>query len=217
MDSKVRVLIADDHPIFRAGIVRTLERHAFISIVAESADGAGALREIRALSPDIAILDVEMPGMGGIEVARAVYKEARLTSIVLLTMHKDPVYFNTALDLGVRGYLLKDSMSSELVQCLSAVSEGHYYISPAISHLLAEWLKKSSALFQTIPALDHLTPAERSILRLLADNLTSREIATKLSISPRTVENHRLHMCHKLNISGHNKLLLFALQHRSEL
>lgn len=217
MDSKLRILIADDHPIFREGLVKTLERHDSISIVGQAVNGMQAIEQIRAHGPDIAVLDVEMPGMNGIDVARIVYKEALLTDIVFLTMFKDPVYFNAALDLGVRGYLLKDSVVEDLVQCLTAVSDGQYYISHSMSHLLIERKKKFAALLKTVPALSLLTPAERTVLKLLADNLTSREIAEKLFVTPRTVENHRLHMSQKLDIKGHNKLLEFALQHRSEL
>ncbi len=217
MDSKLRVLIADDHPIFREGLVKTLERHDSIAIVGQAVNGMEALEKIRALIPDIAVLDVEMPGMNGIDVARAAYKEALLTSLIFLTMYKDPTYFNAALDLGVRGYLLKDSVIEDLVKCLTAVSDGQYYISPSMSHLLIERKKRSAALLNTVPALSLLTPAERTVLKLLADNLTSREIAEKLFVTPRTVENHRLHMSQKLEIKGHNKLLEFALKHRPEL
>jgi len=217
MDSKLRVLIADDHPIFREGLVKTLERHDSVVSVGQAATGMDALEKIRTLTPDVGVLDVEMPGMNGIDVARAVYKEALLTSLVFLTMYKEPAYFNAALDLGVRGYLLKDSVVEDLVKCLHAVMEGQYYISPSISHLLVERKKKKSAFHATTPALSLLTPAERTVLKLLADNLTSREIAEKLFVTPRTVENHRLHMSQKLDIKGHNKLLEFALQHRSEL
>ncbi len=217
MDSKLRILIADDHPIFREGLVKTIERHDSFSIVGQAVNGAEALEKIRNLHPDIAILDVEMPAMNGIDVARTVYREALPTDLIFLTMYKDPAYFNAALDLGVRGYLLKDSMIGELVQCLNVVSEGEYYITPSISNMLVERQKKKAALLHTVPALSHLTPAERSILKLLADNLTSKEIADKLFVSTRTVENHRLRICQKLEIKGHNKLLQFALENKSAL
>ncbi len=217
MDTRLRVLIADDHPIFREGLFRTLERHSFISIVGQAVNGTEALEKIRSLVPDVAVLDVEMPGLDGIDVARSVFKEALLTTLVFLTMHKDPFYLNAALDLGVRGYLLKDSMVDEIVQCLRAVSDGQYYIPPSMSHFLVERKKKTAALLETVPALGLLTPAERSVLRLVAENLTSKQIAEKLSVSPRTVDNHRNHICLKLDIRGPHKLLQFALQHRTEL
>jgi DNA-binding NarL/FixJ family response regulator len=132
-------------------------------------------------------------------------------------MYKDPAYFNAALDLGVRGYLLKDSVANELMNCLRVVSQGEHYISPSISHLLVDWKKRSAAFMQTVPALKRLTPAEMSILKLLSENLTNKEMAEKLFVSIRTVENHRLHMCQKLDIKGPHKLLQFALEHKSDL
>jgi DNA-binding NarL/FixJ family response regulator len=129
-------------------------------------------------------------------------------------MYKDQQYFNAALNLGVRGYIIKDSVAAELISCLKAVTEGQYYISPVISHLLIERNKKAESLMSSVPSLDKLTPAERSILKLLAGNHTSREIAEKLFVSVRTVENHRTHICQKLGIKGHNKLLQFALENK---
>jgi DNA-binding NarL/FixJ family response regulator len=217
MESELRIVIADDHPIFREGLAKSIGKQNNFSIVGEADNGADALEKIRTLRPDIAVLDVEMPAMSGIDVARIIYKEALPTDIVFLTMHNEAAYFNAALDLGVRGYLLKNSVVGELFQCLTSVSEGRYYISNSIAHFLVEREKKHAVLFQTVPALHQLTPAERSILKLLADNLTSKEIAEKLFVSSRTVDNHRLHICQKLEIKGHNKLLQFALEHKTEL
>ena len=199
------------------GIVTTIERDSSFSLVGQAADGAEALEKVRSLRPDITVLDVEMPRMNGIDVARAVHKEALPTDIVFLTMYKDPAYFNAALDLGVRGYLLKDSVANELMNCLRVVSGGEHFISPSIAHLLVDWKNRSAAFMQTVPALKRLTPAEMSILKLLAGNLTNKDMAEKLFVSIRTVENHRLHMCQKLDIKGHHKLLQFALEHKSEL
>ena len=126
-------------------------------------------------------------------------------------------YFNAAMDIGVRGYLLKDNASVDLLTCLREVVEGKHYISPTMSHFLIERQKKAEALVQSLPALQQLSPAERHILKLLADNLTSKEIADKLFVSVRTVENHRMHICQKLGIKGHNRLLQFALENKSGL
>ena len=217
IDNVIRVLIADDHPIFREGLVKIIERNAAFTLIGQAADGSEALRSIRELHPDIAVLDIEMPKMSGIDVARDVHKEALPTELVILTMYKDPVYFNAAFDLGVRGYLLKDVVGGELVSCLTTIAEGEYYISPAISQLLVDRKKKSDALLRDVPSLSSLTPAEKKILRLVADNLTSKEIADKLFVSARTVENHRTHICQKLGIKGHNKLLQFAMENKSGL
>jgi DNA-binding NarL/FixJ family response regulator len=212
MDAPARILIADDHPIFREGLVKTIERDKTFTVIGQAGDGAEALKLITELRPDIAVLDVSMPIMDGIEVARNIHQQALPTEIIFLTMYKDQQYFNAALDLGVRGYIIKDSFAAELLSCLKAVTEGRYYISPVISHLLIERNKKAESLMSSVPSLDKLTPAERSILKLLAGNHTSREIAEKLFVSVRTVENHRTHICQKLGIRGHNKLLQFALE-----
>lgn len=217
MENAIRVLIADDHPLFRSGLVKALGQDGEFSIVAQAGDGREALRLIKETSPDLAVLDVSMPTMDGLEVARTIHEEALAVEIVILTMYKDLEYFNAALDLGVRGYILKDSAVTEVLSCLRSVRDGEYYISPAISHLLLEREKKIQSLSGSIPTLKKLTPAERNILKLVAENLTSKEIAGKIFVSVRTVENHRLHICQKLGIKGHNKLLQFALENKSAL
>jgi len=217
MNATTRIIIADDHPIFRDGLVRTIEREPMISLVGQAGDGAEALRLVTEMRPDIAVLDVSMPVLDGLEVARSVHELALPTELVFLTMYKDEKYFNRALDLGVRGYLIKDSVSSELLACLRAVAGGQYYISPVISHLLVERSKKAETLAAATPTLERLTPAERLILGFVAENCTSKEIAGKLFVSERTVENHRMHIIQKLGLRGHNKLLQFALENKSAL
>jgi DNA-binding NarL/FixJ family response regulator len=213
MEETTRILVADDHPIFREGLVRAIEREKMFAVVGQAGDGMEALNLIRELHPDLAVLDISMPTMDGMEVARRVHQEALPTELIILTMYKDARYFNAALDLGVRGYVVKDSVSAELLACLRAVAEGHYYISPAISDLLVAWERQAAALPAAAPPFERLTPAERTVLRLVAENKTSREIARDLSVSVRTVENHRTHICHKLGIKGHNALLQFAMEY----
>jgi DNA-binding NarL/FixJ family response regulator len=217
MDTITRVLIADDHEIFRLGLVKTIERDKNFSIIAQAGDGREALALIKEKRPDIAILDVSMPVMNGLDVGRVVYQEGLMTEVIFLTMYKDIAYFNAAMDIGARGYLLKDNASADLLTCLRAVIEGIHYISPTISHLLVERQKKAETLAQSVPTLQQLSPTEHHILKLLADNLTSKEIADKLFVSVRTVENHRTHICQKLGIKGHNRLLQFALENKSGL
>lgn len=217
MENLTKIVIADDHPMFREGLAKAVEREKDFTIVGKAVDGTEALRLIKELRPDLAVLDVSMPNMDGLEVARHVHNEALPTEIVILTMYKELSYFNAALDLGVRGYILKDSSTTEFLSCLRSVKEGQYYISPAISHLLIEREKKVQLLADSVPALQKLTPAERAILKLVAQNLTSKEISEKIFVSVRTVENHRLHICQKLGIKGHNKLLEFALENKGAL
>lgn len=217
MENQTRLLIADDHEIFRIGMVKTIARDKNFSIIAQAGDGKEALALIRETGPDIAILDVSMPVMNGLDVGRAVYQEALPTEVIFLTMYNDITCFNTAMDIGVRGYLLKENASADLLVCLRTVVEGKHYISPIMSHLLIERQKTSEALTQNVPALQLLSPAERRILKLLTDNFTSKEIAEKLFVSVRTVENHRTHVCQKLGITGHNRLLQFALENKTAL
>ena len=214
MEEPTRIIIADDHPIFREGLVKTIERDKTFTVIGQAGDGAEALKLITELRPDIAVLDVSMPIMDGIEVARNVHQQALPTEIIFLTMYKDQQYFNAALNLGVRGYIIKDSVAAELISCLKAVTEGQYYISPVISHLLIERNRKAESLGGSVSIRDRLTPAELTVLKLVGQNLTSKEIAERLFVSIRTVENHRTHICQKLGIKGHNKLLQFALENK---
>jgi DNA-binding NarL/FixJ family response regulator len=217
MAETIRILIADDHPLFREGLVRAIERDKTFAIVGQVGDGEETLNLIRELHPDLAVLDVSMPTMDGLEVARRVHQEALPTELVILTMYKDAKYFNAALDLGVRGYMLKDSAATELLTCLKAVTAGQYYISPAVTHFLIERNGRTGPHTESSSVRERLTPAELTILGLVSENRTSKEIARELFVSVRTVENHRTHICQKLGIKGHNALLQFALDRKTEL
>jgi DNA-binding NarL/FixJ family response regulator len=215
MSMRPRILLVDDHPIFRAGLVRIIEEDGSFSIIGQAGDGEAALELVSSLHPDLVLLDISLPLMDGLEVARRISALALPTGVVVLTMYKDARYLTAALDLGVRGYMLKDDIASELISCLKAVARGGHYISPAISHLLIERNRKGGGGRPS--GINDLTPAERGILRLLADNRTSKDIAATLFVSERTVENHRMNICHKLGIRGHNKLLQFAIENKQNL
>jgi len=218
MPEPLKVLVADDHHLFREGVVKVVSSHSDFTLVAQAANGKDALTHLRTLRPDIALLDVEMPELDGIGVTRAAYKEALPVHIIILTMYKEAAYFNTAFDLGVRGYLLKDAaIGGDLLQALLAVAKGEYYISPPISHLLVERANRWKELSAKVPSLASLTPAGKKILRLLAGNITSKQIGERLGISTRGVENHRSHIARKLDLHGHNRLLQFAIEHKQEL
>jgi DNA-binding NarL/FixJ family response regulator len=213
----VTLLIADDHPIFREGLVRIIEQDTTFSIVAHTGDGGEALRLIKELCPDIAILDISMPTLSGLDIARAAQREKLAVEFIILTMYKDERYFNAAMDLGVKGYLPKDSIVPELLACVRAVANGRYYISPSISELLLDRKTRFQSKSRAVPAIVELTPAERRLLKMVAENKTSKEIADELSISVRTVDNHRTNICNKLGIKGRNKLLQFAIENKSIL
>lgn len=216
-DKKVKVLIADDHPIFRQGLKKVLEEDGKYSVISETSNGNETLEKIRELKPDAAVLDIDMPGLNGIEILKAVQKEKLSVKSIILTMYKDEEYFNQAMDYGALGYLLKDSVVIELIECLETIASGKHYISPKISDYLLQRSEKQKALTNAIPQLQQLTKTEREVLRHLSDNKTSREIAEGMFISERTVENHRANICTKLGLKGYNALLLFAVKYKSVL
>lgn len=217
MTAEIRVLIADDHPVFRHGLRQVIELERELRVVGEAGDGEEALRMIRGLAPEVAVLDIHMPKLKGFDVAREVRRERLAAKIIFLTMFDDERMFNEALNVGAMGYLLKDSATGDVVSSIRAVAAGQHYISPTISSYLIKRSARRAALDELSPGLEALTPAERRILRLIAEHRTSKEIAEELCISHRTVENHRHSICHKLGIHGSNVLLRYALEHRHEL
>ena len=216
MNTQITVLIADDHPIFRKGLREILEAEPSLQLVGEAEDGASALALLRDLRPQVAVLDVDMPQLDGISVARAAQQEKLATAIVLLTMHRHEQYFNAALDLGVRGYVLKDSAVSDIVAAIRAVSTGQRFVTPLLTdHLLNRYQAQAAATLQT--GLPALTEAERRILKLIAQYKSSQEIADELFISVRTVDAHRANIAGKLDLKGARALLRFALEHQGQL
>lgn len=217
MPDRIRVVIADDHPIFRSGLRQVLTAHGTVEVLAELADGESALRSIGDLSPDAAILDIDMPGKNGLEVIGALRERHIDVPVIFLTMYNDREMFNRAMDSGARGYVLKESAARELVEALRLVAGGKYYISPTLSAFLVERHARAAQLREALPGLDLLTDAERKVIRLIADGRTSKEIAALLSVSVRTVDNHRLNISAKLGIHGTHQLLKFAVQNKSSL
>jgi DNA-binding NarL/FixJ family response regulator len=212
----IQVLVADDHPLFRKGLVEVLADDPSFHLVAEAATGGDALALVRRLRPRIAVLDIQMPDADGLEVAAAIRDEALDVAVVILTMHRDAGTFRRALDLGVRGYVLKDSAVNEIVACLHMVAAGRSYISPALSDELLD--RRATRQEDALEAaLSLLTPAERRVLTLIARGLTTAGIARELGNSPRTIENHRSHICRKLDLSGPQALLRFALERKARL
>lgn len=210
-----KILLADDHPIVRQGFARIIERDAAFEVVAEAGDGEEALAQIQKLAPEIAILDIAMPGRNGLEVVKAARANKLPVKTVFLTMYRDREYFDEAIALGAKGYLLKDCAVADLLACLKAVQRGEFYISPALSGYLLP-PHADDAASEASPC-NRLTPTETAVLKLIADKKTSKEIADALCISYRTVQNHRTNMCRKLELSGHNSLLHFAIEHRDLL
>jgi len=216
-NDKTTILIADDHPVVRKGLAQAIGKDSFFSIVAECGDGDETLQKILELKPDIALLDISMPGMDGLDIIRNIRKENNTIEFVILTMYDNEEYFNEAMDIGVKGYLLKDTAIGEVMKCLHTVADGRHYICPAISDYLVSYKSRNDDLAQANPSLSDLTETERKILNLISENKTSKEIAAELFISARTVQNHRYNICAKLNLHGSNKLLQFALENKDIL
>ena len=211
------ILIADDHPIFRKGLRTLLTENPGLSIVGETGDGKQVVQLLREKKPDVLLLDLNMPGTDGIDIASAIQQDAIRVKIIVLTMHKEEEIFNKVMDLGVDGYVLKESATLELHDAIKAVVDETYYVSPVLSRYLLRRRGQITALFHRHPGLQELTTAERKILKLIAENKTSKEISDILSISIRTVDNHRLSICRKLDLHGTNALLRFALDNKSSL
>jgi DNA-binding NarL/FixJ family response regulator len=208
MTDPIRILIADDHPVVRKGLRMAIEEDAGLAIVAEAADGEAALALIEKLRPQVAVLDVDMPKLDGFGVAREIRARQLPVEMIFLTMHAQEDLLRAALDLGAKGYILKDTALLEIVAAVRTVAAGQPYLN---STLTARLLQRQSS-----PA-DRLTATERRIVKLIAADKSSKEIGTELSIHYRTVENHRTNICRKLGLEGANALLRFALQNKHDL
>ena len=216
MAVETKIIVADDHPIFRQGLIQVIEKEFGFRVVADADNGKDALELIKNHLPDVAVLDLDMPEIDGFGIASEIQKLNLPVKIVILTMHKDELHFNQAIDLGVSGYVIKDGAAHEVINCIKTVKSGQAYFSPILSTFLLNRGRRA-ANAQTQFGLGDLTPTERRVLFLLSELKTSREIAAELSISPRTVDNHRANICSKLDLQGSHALTKFALQHKGEL
>jgi DNA-binding NarL/FixJ family response regulator len=217
MAELINIVIADDHPIFRSGLRQVLSGNAGIVIVDEVSDGDEALRSFRQFKPDVAVLDIDMPRKNGLEVITTLNEEGIDIPVVLLTMYNDREMFDRAMDLGVRGYVLKEGAAREIVEAIRNVAEGKYYVSPSLSAHVVGRRNRAAELQRNVPGLAGLTPAEKNVLRMIGEGKTSKEIAGQLNLSVRTVDNHRLNISTKLNLHGTHQLLKFAVQNKSSL
>lgn len=217
MTTETRIIVADNHPLLREGLRQVIASDEGLSVVGEADDGEAALALIEAHRPDVAVLDITMPNMDGFELARAIRGKGLPVHVIFLTIHDEEDMVNEALDLGARGYVLKEGAIKEIVFAIKAVVKGQSYLSPSITAHLVNRQRRAAALLDRKPGLAELSPRERQILSLIAEAKTSKEIAAALRIDYRTVENHRNNICRKLDLHGTNALLTFALNHKSEL
>jgi DNA-binding NarL/FixJ family response regulator len=216
MEREARIVIADDHPIVRRGLRQVIEAESSFQVVAEANDGQEALAAIETLKPQIAVLDADMPRLDGLGVAREIRRRKLAVDIVFLTIHADEDLFHAALDLGSKGYILKDSALDEIVQGLEAIAAGRYYVSPPLTEHLLNRRRRAQILVEDHPQIKDLTPAERRVLRAISEGKSSKQIGAELFIHFRTVESHRVNICQKLGLRGHNALFKFALEHKAE-
>lgn len=212
-DEGLRVLIADDHTVVRQGIRGVLEEVEGLEVVAEAGDGEEALALVKELEPDVVVLDVNMPGKTGLEVAKALRDDGASVRILILSMHDDPEYVLQAVRVGADGYVLKDVSPAELRDAVCAVHEGREYFTARVTQQLSVGLRQEIEKEQLRARLDSLTNRETQVLLLVAEGLTNRAIGDRLEISPRTVETHRERVMGKLRIRTIAGLTRFVVEH----
>jgi DNA-binding NarL/FixJ family response regulator len=208
----IRIVLADDHTIMRKGLRLLLESQPGFKVIAEAADGRGAVEAVEQEAPNVVVMDVGMPNLNGIEAARQISARHPQTAIVFLSMHSDESYVLRALKAGARAYLLKDSAEYDLINAIRAVSEGKAFFSPAISKMLVEDYVRQMQEREVEDSYELLTTREREILQLLAEGKSNKEVATVLNLSLYTVETHRSNILQKLNLHSVPELILYAVR-----
>lgn len=208
---KLRLLLGDDHTLVRHGLLKLMEEQPAWEVVAEVGDGREAVRAAIALKPDVAILDVAMPLLNGIDAAQQILRRVPATRILMLSMHSDEAYVTRALQAGATGYLLKDSAGKDLLKAVEAVAAGRAFFSPAIERLmLDDYVRRAGS--GVIDRYETLSEREREIFQLIAEARSNKEVAALLDISPATVETHRARILQKLDIHNVAELVLYAVR-----
>jgi DNA-binding NarL/FixJ family response regulator len=207
----------DENPLCRRGLRELLREDERFDVVAEATQGNAGLKTIFEHEPDVAVIDANLAGLNGLELTALLHAKDLKVNIVILGQEKDEKLFNQAISLGVKGYVLKKTAEREILDCIATVARGEAYISSALTDFLLRRAGRTESLEGHKPGLTQLTATERRVLNRIAHGKTSREIAAECGISPRTVDSHRSHICEKLDISGRNRLIHFAIEHRDAL
>ena len=211
--TEIKVLLADDHTLVRAGLRTLIQGFEGFRVVAETGDGREAVRLARQLEPNIALIDISMPGLNGLDATALISRETPDTRVVILSMHTAETYVLEALRAGAVGYVVKDAAVDEMERALRAVQKGERWLSPSVSrHLLDEYLRLIRSQPMVGSGMDALTARQREILQLIAEGHSTREMADRLSISIKTVETHRAQLMERLNIHDVAGLTRFALR-----
>jgi DNA-binding NarL/FixJ family response regulator len=210
--ANLRILLGDDHTIVRQGLRKILEGHDGWQVVAEAADGREAVRLALELQPDVAVLDIGMPLLNGIEAARQILRRLPDLGILMLSMHSDEAFITPALHAGARGYLLKDSADTDLIRGLTAVAAGKSFFSPAAAKVMLDDYLRHLAKKGIVDRYEALSEREREIFQLIAEGHSNKDIADLLSISVATVETHRAHILQKLDVHNTAELVLYAVR-----
>lgn len=212
MANEIRLLLADDHAVVRSGLRLLLESQPDMFIIGEAENGTEAIRRVAELRPDVVLMDIEMPGMNGIDATRRIKIESPATAVVALTMYEDDQYFFEMLRAGASGYVPKRAAPDELVSAIRAVSRGEVFLYPSLAgRLVQDYLQRREVEEQEPPA-DDLTPREQEVLTLIAQGLSNGEIADQLFISAKTVDRHRENIMRKLNLHNRVDLVKYALR-----
>ncbi len=215
MSEIIKIIIADDHPIFRTGTRLMIESEKSFSVVAEADNGENALELIEKHLPRVAVLDIDMPELDGFAVAAKIKEKKLPVEIIFLTMHGEEKLFQAAVSLGIKGYVLKDSAQTDIVKAVKSVLSGNPFISPELSRHIIKRMYEPS--ISSSAGLDTLSPTQRRVLKLIAEDKTSKEIAALLCISQRTVDTHRAKIIFKLKLQGSLALVKFAMLHKSDI
>lgn len=206
----LRILLGDDHTVLRQGLRRILEDRPGWQVIAEAGNGRDVVRDAIELKPDVAVLDIAMPLLNGIEATRQITRRAPAVRVLMLSMHSDEAYVMQAMQAGAKGYLLKESAAAELIDAVAAVASGKAFFSPTVAELMLDDYVRTLADKGIIDRYDALSEREREVLQLVAEGRSSKEIADVLSISPATVETHRAHLLQKLALRNTAEVVLFA-------